>query len=441
MEAILERAWELKQNLIDFVLDAEGELAVALEAYIAAGSARDRYDIAQQNQLVDSFLVEGRVGEQTPLDLFIAQTDLEESDRLLLDNWRRSFIGLFEISEILPDGFELVNWLTAKNYTVKVNSSETLKDTAKLKVGEILLVRIAPVSDSYWMFSGPHILMGKLGKPKLAVAIGNFKQNHKNALYSDAPELLEQAWQSVEEYHQDFTDFFGSDEVNLSGYHLNKKIAEFQEVITKKRLAKAGIDNSKSLDEIATESGVDATELRAAATEMGADADTVDRMLGKPDSKMVMPKIDLPDTLKKAEQVTAISHPRWGQMFLPTYTQVTALLETKDWQSLPNANKLIRYYLEDATINAFIWQRLARTYPTQLETVLQTVLERPDFNLERDLEQLLQTYNKPLEPELPEIASVPLHLHNLFQEAMAEVNKSKSKSGDKKKGAKGFKSS
>ncbi|CBN58750.1 MULTISPECIES: hypothetical protein [Kamptonema] len=441
MEAILERAWELKQNLIDFVLDAEGELAVALEAYIAAGSARDRYDIAQQNQLVDSFLVEGRVGEQTPLDLFIAQAELEESDRQLLDNWRRSFIGLFEISQILPDGFELINWLTAKHYTVKVNSSETLKDTAKLKVGEILLVRIAPVSDSYWMFSGPHILMGKLGKPKLAVAIGNFKQNHKNALYSDAPELLEQAWQSVEQYHQDFTDFFGSDEVNLSGYHLNKKIAEFQEVITKKRLAEAGIDNSKSLDEIATESGVDATELRAAATEMGADADTVDRMLGKPDSKMVMPKIDLPDTLKKAEQVTAISHPRWGQMFLPTYTQVTALLKTEDWQSLPNANKLVRYYLEDATINAFIWQRLAQTYPTQLEKVLQTVLERPDFNLERDLEQLLQTYNKPLEPELPEIASVPLHLHNLFQEAMAEVNKSKSKSGDKKKGAKGFKSS
>ncbi|MDB9513350.1 hypothetical protein PN499_19330 [Kamptonema animale CS-326] len=441
MEAILERAWELKQNLIDFVLDAEGELAVALEAYIAAGSARDRYDIAQQNQLVDTFLVEGRVAEQTPLDLFIAQTELEESDRQLLDNWRRSFIGLFEISQILPDGFELINWLTAKHYTVKVSSSETLKDTAKLKVGEILLVRIAPVSDSYWMFSGPHILMGKLGKPKLAVAIGNFKQNHKNALYSDAPELLEQAWQSVEQYHQEFTDFFGSDEVNLSGYHLNKKIAEFQEVITKKRLAEAGIDNSKSLEEIATESGVDATELRAAATEMGADADTVDRMLGKPDSKMVMPKIDLPDTLKKAEQVTAISHPRWGQMFLPTYTQVTALLETEDWQSLPNANKLVRYYLEDATINAFIWQRLAQTYPTQLEKVLQTVLERPDFNLERDLEQLLQTYNKPLKPELPEIASVPLHLHNLFQEAMAEVNKSKSKSGDKKKGAKGFKSS
>ncbi|HLO48879.1 MAG TPA: hypothetical protein VK211_10735 [Kamptonema sp.] len=441
MESILKRAWELKQNLIDFVLDAEGELATALEAYIAAGSAGDRYDIAQQNQLVDSFIIEGKVGEQTPLDLFIAQTELPQSDRILLESWRRTFTGLFEISQVLPDGFELINWLTAKHYTVKLNNPETLKDTAKLKVGEILLVRIAPLNDRYWIFSGPHILMGKLGKPKLAVAIGNFKQNHKNALYSDAPELLEQAWQSVEQYHHDFTDFFGSDEVTLSGYHLNKKIAEFQEVITKKRLTEAGIDNSKSLDEIATESGVDAAEIRAAAAEVGADADTVDQMLGKANSKMVMPKIDLPDSIKKAEQVTAISNPRWGQMFLPTYAQIKTLLETKDWQSLPNPNKLVRNYLEDATINAFIWQRLAQAYPTQLEQVLQTVLERPDFNLQQDLEALLQEYNKPLEPELPEIASVPLHLHNLFQEAVTEVNKSKSKPQDKKKGAKGFKSS
>ena len=440
MEAILERAWKLKQNLIDFVLDAEGELAVALEAYIAAGSSRDRYDIAQQNQLVDSFIIEGKVGERSPLDLFIAQTDLEDSDRLLLDNWRRSFTGLFEISQILPDGFELINWLTAKHYRIKINNSDTLKDTAKLKPGEILLVRIAPLTDSYWMFSGPHILMGKLGKPKLAVAIGNFKQNHKNALYSDAPELLEQAWRSVEQYHQDFTEFFGSDEIELSGYHLNKKIAEFQEVITKKRLAEAGIDSSKSLDEIAAASGVDAAKIRAEATEMGADADTVDRMFGKANSQMVMPKIDLPDSIKKVEQVTAISNPRWGQMFLPTYAQIKALLETEDGESLPNANKLVRNYLEDPTINAFIWQRLAQTYPTQLEKVLQTVLERPDFNLGRDLDTLLQEYNKPLEPQLPEIASVPLHLHNLFQEAMTEVNKSKSKPQDKKKGSKGFKS-
>ncbi len=129
-------------------------------------------------------------------------------------------------------------------------------------------------------------------------------------------------------------------------------------------------------------------------------------------------------------------------MILPTYTQFKALLEAEDWQSIEGSEKLIRHYLETPTINAFIWQRLAQQYPTQLEKVLQTVLGRPDFQLDRDLDALLQEYNKPTEPEeLPEIASVPEHLHNLFQEAVAEVNKSKSKGKSKKKTGFGFQQS
>jgi hypothetical protein len=114
--------------------------------------------------------------------------------------------------------------------------------------------------------------------PKLAVAIGNFKENHKDALYSDAPDLLEQAWQSVAKYHQEFLDFFGSDEVTLPGYQLNKKINELQEVMTKRRLAAAGIDESKSLSEIAEEAGVTEEEMKAAAQEAGADSTAVSQL-------------------------------------------------------------------------------------------------------------------------------------------------------------------
>ena len=440
---MLERAWEIKQNLIDFVLEAEGELAVALEAYVADRSSRERYDIAQQNQVVDSFTVEGKVGTQTPIDLFIqSQPDLSEGDRNLLESWRqRSFTGLFEISQISPDGFELTNWLTAKQYAVKPNSLNLLQEMSRFKLGEIWLARIAPLTDNCWILSGPPIPMGKLGKPKLAVAIGNFKQNYKNSLYSDAPELLEQAWQSVEQYHVDFTEFFDSDEVTLSGYHLNKKIAEFQEFITKKRLADAGIDETKSLAQIVEDAGVDREEIKAAAiAASGADAKTVEVAIDRNlNSKMVMPKAELPDRFKKAEQVAALSHPRWGQMFLTTYPQFTAMLAAADWKSIPGAEKLVRNYLEDPTINAWIWQRLAKVDRAKLEQILQTVLERTDFQIDRDLDALLQEFNKPLEPELPEIASVPLHLHNLFQEALGEVSKSKSKPQDKKKSSKGFK--
>ncbi|WP_366665002.1 hypothetical protein [Microcoleus sp. bin48.metabat.b7b8b9.023] len=441
---MLERAWTLKQNLIDFVLDAEGELAVALEAFAAIRSTGERYDIAQQNQVIDSFTVEGKVGNKTPIDLFVeTQPDLTEIEIGLLKSWgQKSFTGLFEITKISPDSLELMNWLTAKHYSVKPNSANFLPEMSRFKLGEILRARIAPLTDDWWILSGPPIVMGKLGKPKLAVAIGNFKQNYKNNLYSDAPELLEQAWKSVEQYHDDFTEFFGSDEVTLSGYHLNKQLAEFQEVMTKKRLADIGIDQSKSLADIVEDAGIDPEEIKAVAiAAAGADTKAVEVAIdSNASSKMVTPKVELPDRFKKAEKVTALSHSRWGQTFLSNYSQFTEMLAAEDFSTIPGYDKLLRSYLEDPAINAWIWRRLAKLNPAKLQQILQTVLQRTDFQIDRDLEPLLQEFKKPLEPELPEIASVPLHLHNLFQEALGEVHKSKSKPQDKKKSSKGFKS-
>lgn len=445
MDAILERSRQLQQALTEFVLDAEGDLAASLELYAVSHSRphNSRQDVNyEHNLLIDSFLTKGKVGDKTPLEIFIdAHSELSTSDRTLISSWRKSFIGLFVVTSVLPDGFELLNWLTDKHYIVKPNEPRTLAEMMRFQQGDILQTRIAPVTDTYWTFSGPYMTMGRLGKPKLAVAIGNFKEHHKEALYSDAPELLEQAWESVAEYHKEFLEFFGKDEVTLPGYQLNKKINELQELITKRNLTAMGIDQSKSLSNLAEEAGVTEAEMKAAAEEAGADASAVSQLFensqGK--TKMVMPKVELPAELKKAEQVTVFTHPRWGQLFLPTYTQFKTILESEDWQSNKDTNKLVRKYLEDPTINAFIWHKLGRAYPTQLEKVLQTFLERPEFQLERDLDALLKEHNKPLDPELPEIASVPIHLHNLFQEALGEVNKSKSKAKKKANTAKGFK--
>jgi predicted DNA-binding protein YlxM (UPF0122 family) len=443
MDKILERSNQLKQNLVQFVLEAEGDLAVALESYVAANSHSQNklYDPAYEKKLlIDSFLTEGKLRDETPIDLFSAnESQLSESDHNLLKKWHNSFLGLFAIQEILPDGFKLMNWLSAKHYTVKPNNSRTLENMANFKIGEILLTRISPINDDYWMFSGPCLPMGNLGKPKLAVAIGNFKDIHKKHLYSDAPELLEEAWQSVEQYHQDFLDFFGNDEITMPGYQLNKKFTEFQEIITKKRLAAIGIDDSKSLEEMAEEAGVSQEEIAEAAKEVGADSQAVAQLFqNKEKPKMMMPKVELPDNIKKAEEVTVIAHPRWGQVILPTYTKFKSLLLNEDWQNIPKGDKLIRKYLEAPEVNVFVWSRLAKEHPKELEKLLQSYLNRPNFQLKTDLNSVFQEFNKALEPELPEIASVPIHLHNLFQEAIAEVDKPKAKPKSQSKTTKGF---
>ncbi|MBV6624287.1 MAG: hypothetical protein KI793_15330 [Rivularia sp. (in: Bacteria)] len=440
MDANLKTAKELHSQLIDFALDAEGDLAVSLETYSAEQLANFSQSQSQggvlQEMVLNMFLTEGMVGDKKLIDIFLeSHPDLSPEKRDIVNGWRRSFAGLFAANKISDENCILKNWLTNKQYLVKIDEKEQ-QQLKRAKEGEILLARIVPINDNFWMFSSPITLMGRLGKPKLAVAIGNFKKNYKNNLYGDAPELLEEAWLSVEKYHQNFVKFFGRDEVTLPGYQLEQKLGELQEQVQESRLEAAGIDSSKSLQEMAQDADISDEEMTDVAEQMGVESKVLSQVLDSKQSiKMVTPKVELPNHLKKAEEVTVLSFPRWGQIFLTNYTQLKNLLADNNIEEQANSAKLVKEYLESPEIKACVWQRLSEEYPQQLEKLLQQVLNRPNFNLETDYVELLKEFNKNLNVELPEIASVPLHLHNLFQEALSEVKgKSSKKAKSKSKG-------
>lgn len=436
MQNKIERALKLKEMLVDFVYDAEGEIAVALENYAAEKSKKNSYGIKQQNLTVDLFITEGEVKEQTPLDIFLEQ-DLAPEEREILNLWHKNFIGLFEIQKIQDNSYQLMNWLTAKNYRVYPHSGMSTKETQRWQPGEIILTIIAPINELEWFFWSDRIIKGNLSQPKLAVAIGEFRDNYPEFLYADAPELLEQAWESVAVYHQEFVDYMGSDKITLPGYQLNKKIGELQQQMSQKRLAEAGIDDSQSLSEMLEQSGTTEAEFTETATELGADADAVAQVIKNKDKlSMVTPKVDLPPEIKQAEAVTVFSHPRWGQMFLPTYEKFTNLLEKDEVETQETSLLFVRKYLEQPETNYYIWQQIKQQYPQELEKLLQNYCNNPNFNLETDLDKLLLKYDKRSIPQLPSIASVPIHLNNLFEAAVAQVQKTKSKTKKKKK--KGF---
>ena len=431
----IERALQLKENLIDFVYDAQGAIAVALETYAADKGTKNSYGIKQQSLTVDLFLTQGQVEDRTPLDLFIETRDLSTQDKSLVELWHGNIIGLFEIQEIEADCYRLMNWLTAKTYKVYGHSGMPDKETSRWQPGEIILAQIAPINEREWFFFSDRIIKGRLSQPKLAVAIGEFRDNYPESLYADAPELLEQAWESVAVYHQEFVDYLGGDRITMPGYKLNQKIAEIQQIISRKKLADAGIDDNKSLSELLAESGKSEEEFTEAATDLGADAEAVASAIKNRDKlSMVTPKVDLPPEIKQAESVTVFSHPKWGQMFLPTYEKFTNLLASEDFEA-PEANSLVRKYLEQPEANYYVWQQLKQQYPQALEKLLSSYLDSPNFSLD-ELDELLLKYNKSSTPELPAIASVPIHLNNLFEAAVAQVQKTKSKSKKKKK--KGF---
>lgn len=431
----IERALQLKKNLIDFVYDAQGEIAVALETYAADKGTKNSYGIKQQNLTVDLFLTQGQVGDRTPLDLFIEQSNLSKQDKSLVELWHENIIGLFELQAIEADYYRLMNWLTAKTYKVYGHSGMSEKETSRWQPGEIILAIIAPINESERFFFSDRIIKGRLSQPKLAVAIGEFRDNYPESLYADAPELLEQAWESVAVYHREFVDYLGSDRITMPGYKLNQKIAEIQQIISRKKLAAAGIDDNKSLSQLLAESGKTEEEFTQAATELGADAEAISSAIKNKDKlSMVTPKVDLPPEIKQAESVTVFSHPKWGQMFLPTYEKFTSLLTSEDLEAA-EGNLLVRKYLEQPEANYYVWQQLKQQYPQALEKLLSSYLNSANFSID-ELDELLLKYDKSATPELPAIASVPIHLNNLFEAAVAQVQKTKSKSKKKKK--KGF---
>jgi hypothetical protein len=442
-DPLFARAGVLWSLIIESIQTDRGSMASGLESYTARQLRRHpQLDSGQQKLLLHRFAIEGEIDGKTPLELFLAsRTDLSLADRQLIGSWRRSFVGLLSIVQIFPNGLEVMNWVTARHYRIQFTDLESQTAMSRLKEGEVIIAQIGQVVGIDWAILAPWLTLGRLGRPKLAVAVGAFRQNYPHYLYSDAPAELAAAWESVAVYHDRFVEFFGADEVTLPGAQLQKRIGEFQDWLIEKQLDAAGIDKSKSLSELALEAGVGAEDLQALTSTLGIPEPGTPPAPNPKPNKMVSPQVELPQQLRTATAVTALSHDYWGQMFLVDYPRLKTLLGLDRPQYLPADLNFFRKCLAEPLLNAFVWRRLAAEFPQQLQMAISQALELPNFNLSTDLDSVLIKFNKPLEPDLPDLASVPIHLHELFQAAVREVSKDKIKSKSQpKKGGFGAKS-
>ena len=207
--------------------------------------------------------------------------------------------------------------------------------------------------------------------------------------------------------------------------------------MSQKRLAEAGIDDEKSLAELLKEANTTEAEFAENAANLGFDAEAVTKLVQNKDKlSMVAPKVDLPPEIKQAETVTVFSHPKWGQMFLPTYEKFGQLLAQDNPEESEKLSQYLQKYLTMPEANYYVWQQLQQEHPEALTKLIQKYTQNSTFNLSQDLENLLEQHNKLATPILPAIASIPIHLSNLFEAALAQVQKTKTKK--KKKAKKGF---
>ncbi len=433
----------LKQQIVDAVLAAEGDLATALESFCAWQIQRwsnASYTSQQKiNLATEIFLTDGKIQGQSPLELFLAEhSELSEGDRQLILSWRNGFTGLFEILEQGNEAILLKNWMTAKDYTVCLKDHPQQQRLQRLQPTEILLSRLLPLAPSQWMLSGPIIFMGKLGIPKLAVAVSNFKDNHPNAVYADAPDLLAESWKSVASLHTEFMNVFGQVEVTFPVPDLQEKLDILQSQLSVNKLDSVGLDRDQSLEPLLDSSEL--AEVQSAASNSGGDTKAAKFLKSKQSLAMVIPRLEVPAVLKHSPRITVLSDERWGQVFLDNYEALISCLESYQGDLAAEDRKNLQIFLEKPECSAFVWARLLDQYPLQLQALLKNYLQDESFNIERDLSSLLESYGKPIEPKLPETASIPLHLHTLLQEAVKKVSVSMSKGRSKSLKKRGFES-
>ncbi|NJN24119.1 MAG: hypothetical protein HC810_06635, partial [Acaryochloridaceae cyanobacterium RL_2_7] len=136
--------------------------------------------------------------------------------------------------------------MTQKRYQVFYSSEAISPVLKRLKPKDIIQCRLLLIGDEAWIFSGPVLHLGQLGETKLAVAIGSFRQHHPESLYADAPDLLAEAWESVELMHRSFQEFFNQATLTLSGEELHQRLQEYQDSLTQKELESKGLDGNES---------------------------------------------------------------------------------------------------------------------------------------------------------------------------------------------------
>ncbi|MCM1983932.1 hypothetical protein [Lyngbya confervoides] len=422
----LAQAGHLRQQVLDALLEAEGTAAVALETYSAqkmAQLSQSAYKGSDRTEFVlDQFLTAGRIDGQSPLDWYLSQhAELSAQARSQIQSWQQGFLGLFQVMDQRNNlTFEVMNWLTAKRYALGVFPAQS--PARPLQVGEVIQGHLVPLDSTLWMFTGPQLRLGKLGEAKLAVVIGSFRQNHGEFLYGDAPDLLAAAWASVERSHQSFMDFFGGPVVTLSGAQLHRQLEDFQAHLAQQQIDASGLDGSKTLQDLSAEAGQSTHEVTSRLAALGLDAQASERLISERSlAQMMRPTLELPPSLRHAPQVTVITDARGGQVFLENYQALCQTLAQIDQTPPDQLQTLAQAYLSDPNFKPFVWQQLAEARPEALEQFLRRGLNQPQFELHRDLASLLAQSWDDLRPQLPETASVPLHLHELFQRAVAKV--------------------
>ena len=369
------QAADLKGDLVEYALTPGFARLLASEMAEALRYTDDRPSAGIY--AVESMLFDRpERGGRTVLERYLlGHTQLSLDDRAVLESWRdRAVYGVFEVIARKGDRLTLVNVIDELRYDVYSTMGAAAISGASR--GSYVLTRVLPVGDS-WILSGIQGLLGRRDNMIVGTLLAGLIENDPTGAYRN-PAKRERALEINRAYHDVFLGLFGADSVAGTGREAAEHLRRF--------IAACSAQVNAAVPESAPAAEWAAAE--AAATSAYEN---------------------IPDELLNSDDVVLRNHPVKGFALFENHGRVEDAHRTPPSDAHADGVALVREYLSDESVPAYVLARLASAYPETVDALYRLVLERPEFGWAVDGDALLRQH-KPesyATTDLPDLLVLP----------------------------------
>ena len=366
---LLEHCSDLKRQLVEFARSPR--FSRQFDQALSAGSRGKAVDESELINIIDHFILQRPLpGGRTVVEAYVsAHPELAEADRQMLLGWRDVVEGVFEIRERDGEAIITINLIDELTYRVYSNAGPVA--LAPMKPGCFMTARVVPI-DTGWMLSGTQQTFSASKRAGVLQVAAELAAKNPRLVFR-SPAKVTQGWELARKPRAMFIEFFGSDLIVVPGAEVASRMNGFLAWYTRRVLEEAG----------------------PAASSRGADV------------AARTPAFSVPGDLASAPTVALAYDETEGLVFLGNFALVREAFEDPGRAADSEHRQAVLGYLEDDSISALPFRRLAGADTGRASRLFQHLLNKPGFSWERDGEALLRKYKpwcfetNPLPPVTP----------------------------------------
>lgn len=373
----MDQASELKSALVDYATSPGFKKRLVARFSSLAGTG-----LSQENAIyeaIESIIYDRGPGSEPLIDRFLrTNKSLSAHDRAIYESWRdHGVFGIFKVIERKNDRMVLRNLIDELDYPTY--SSQGAEAIGSAMVNGFVMTRIVPIGSVFTLSGTTKNFGPQDASTAYAMAARLLSVDHSLPLRNQAK--LAKASATVASQQRIFTELFGATTIMGTGAQM--------------------IDAYRKFLVTCTQESVLGSEAAGNSTSDGAD---------------LAPDGSFPAGFPGLAAVRLTHHPVKGAVFLIDYDVLETAHATAPTDAQSPGATVLRGYLEDAQIPAFVLQGLADAYPSSVDELYQVALGLPDFSWQHDGAALLRTYKPAVidRDDMPRIAMVPTHLAQAF---------------------------